>query len=54
MTMALIRLIKTIQARILTKNSTAFFVAYTAHSLNLLLGNMTSTVLMKITFFGLI
>lgn len=38
----------------MTKNPTAFFVPCTAHSWNLLLGDMASVVPMAITFFGTI
>lgn len=43
-----------VQARILAENPLAFFVPCTAHTLNLLVGDMASTVPMAITFFGVI
>lgn len=43
-----------VQARILSENPRAFFVPCSAHSLNLILGDMASSVPMAMTFFGII
>lgn len=43
-----------VQSRILSENPRAFFVPCTAHSLNLLLGDMASSVPAAMTFFGVI
>jgi hypothetical protein len=41
-----------VQSRILSENPRALFVPCSAHSLNLLLGEMASSVRMAISFFG--
>ncbi|KAL4131914.1 hypothetical protein QTP88_009146 [Uroleucon formosanum] len=43
-----------VQSRIISENPRAFFVPCTAHSLNLLLGDMASSVPAAMTFFGVI
>ncbi|XP_050524356.1 zinc finger MYM-type protein 1-like [Daktulosphaira vitifoliae] len=43
-----------VQSRILSENPRAFFVPCTAHSLNLLLGDMALSVPAAMTFFGVI
>jgi hypothetical protein len=43
-----------VQSRIISKNPRAFFVPCTVHSLNLLLGDMASSVPAAIKFFGVI
>jgi len=43
-----------VQSRIISENPRAFFVPCTAHSLNLLLADMASSVPAAMTFFGVI